>query len=37
MINKAVTFKNKARFINCISKINSAKIDNEEDLDVMPM
>ena len=36
--NKAVTFKNNAPFINCISKINGAKIDNAEDLDVvMPM
>ena len=31
-------FKNNAPFINCISKINSIKIDNAEDLDVvMPM
>ena len=30
--------KNNAPFINCISKINSVKIDNAEDLDVaMPM
>ena len=36
--NKAVTFKNNAPFINCISKINGVKIDNVEDLDVvMPM
>ena len=36
--NKAVTFKNNAPFMNCISKVNSAKIDNAEDLDVvMPM
>ena len=36
--NKAVTFKNNAPFISCISKINGAKIDNAEDLDVvMPM
>ena len=36
--NKAVTFKNNAPFINCISKINDIKIDNAEDLDVvMPM
>ena len=36
--NKSVTFKNNARFINCITKINSIKIDNAEDLDVvMPM
>ena len=36
--NKAVTFKNNASFINCISKINGIKIDNAEDLDVvMPM
>ena len=36
--NKAVAFKNNAPFINCISKINGAKIDNAEDSDVvMPM
>ena len=36
--NKAVAFKNKAPFINCLSKINGIKIDNAEDLDVaMPM
>ena len=36
--NKAVTFKNNAPFMKCISKVNSAKIDNAEDLDVvMPM
>ena len=36
--DKAVTFKNNAPFINCISKINGIKIDNAEDLDVvMPM
>ena len=36
--NKSVAFKNNAPFINCISKINGVKIDNEEDLDaVMPM
>ena len=36
--NKAVTFKNNALFINCISKINGVKIDNAEDLDVaIPM
>ena len=36
--NKAVIFKNNEPFINCISKINSVKIDNAEDLDVvMPM
>ena len=34
-INKVVTFKNKAEFINCISKINGIKIDNAEDLDVL--
>ena len=33
--NKAVTFKNNAPFINCISKINSVKIDNAEDLGVV--
>ena len=37
-INKAIAFKNNAPFINCISKINGAKIDNAEDLNVvMPM
>ena len=36
--NKAMTFKNNAPFINCISKINGEKIDNVEDLDVvLPM
>ena len=36
--NQAVTFKNNAPFINCISKINGIKIDNAEDLYVvMPM
>ena len=36
--NKAVTFKNNASFINCISKINGVKIDNAEDFGVvMPM
>ena len=34
-INKAVTFKNNAPFINCISKINGIKIDNAEDSDVV--
>ena len=33
--NKSITFKNNAPFINCISKINGAKIDNAEDLDVV--
>ena len=33
-----MVFKNKAPFINCISKINGVKTDNAEDLDVaMPM
>ena len=36
--NKAAIFKNNTPFINFISKINGAKIDNAEDLDVvMPM
>ena len=36
--DKKLLFKNNAPFINCISKINSVKIDNAEDLDVvMPM
>ena len=34
---KAVTFKNNAPFINCISKISGIKIDNAEDLDVVVM
>ena len=35
---KKMLFKSNAAFINCISKINSIKIDNAEDLDVvMPM
>ena len=35
---KKLVFKSNAPFINCISKINSVKIDNAEDLDVvMPM
>ena len=33
--NKAAAFKNDVPFINCISKINGAKIDNAEDLDVV--
>ena len=36
--NKSVAFKNSAPFINCMSKINSAQIDNAKDLGVvMPM
>ena len=36
--NTYLAFKNKAPFINCISKINGIKIDTAEDLDVvMPM
>ena len=36
--NKAVTFKNNAPFINCISKVNGINIYNAEDLEVvMPM
>ena len=34
---KKLVFKNNAPFITCISKINGIKIDNAEDLDVMPM
>ena len=30
-----MVFKNKAPFINCVSKINGIKIDNAEDLDVV--
>ena len=33
--NKNLAFKNNAPFIKCISKINSVKIDNAEDLDVV--
>ena len=33
--NKNLSFKNNAPFINCILKINSVKIDNAEDLDVV--
>ena len=33
--NKTVTFKNNAPFNNCISKINSVKIDNAEDLNTV--
>ena len=33
--NKSVAFKSNAPFINYISKINCAKIDNAEDLDVV--
>ena len=32
---KELVFKNNGPFINCISKINSIKIDNAEDLDVV--
>ena len=36
--NRLLGFKNNTPFINCISKINNALIDNVEDLDVvMPM
>ena len=34
-INKVLTFKNNAPFINCISTINDIQIDNAEDLDVV--
>ena len=33
--NKAAVFRNNVSFINCISKVNSVKIDNAEDLDVV--
>ena len=33
---KKLVFKNNAPFINCISKINGVKIDNAEDLTVVP-
>ena len=33
--NEAVTIKDNALFINCISKINGIEIDNTEDLDVV--
>ena len=36
--NKGVIFRNCAAFINCISEINNAQIDNAKDIDiVMPM
>ena len=35
MMQKKVTIKNNAPFINCISKINGVKVDNAEDLDVV--
>ena len=36
--NKKVTFKNRAPFRSCISKINNPFIENADDLDiVMPM
>ena len=35
---KKVIFKNCASFINCISKINNAQVDNAKDVDiVMPI
>ena len=34
---KKLVFKNNAPFINCISKSNSKKIDNAEDLDVVKL
>ena len=37
-IDQRVSFKNCARFINCISEINNTQIDNAKDIDiVMPM
>ena len=33
--NKVRAFKNNSPFINCISRINSIKIENAEDLDVV--
>ena len=33
--NKNFAFKSNAPFINCISKVNSVKIDNAEDLDLV--
>ena len=33
--NKSIAFKNKAPFINRISKINDVKIDNAEDQNVV--
>ena len=33
---KKLVFENNAPFINCISKVNSVKIDNAEDLTVVP-
>ena len=37
-IDKGMTFKNYAPFINCISEINNTQVDNAKDIDiVMPM
>ena len=33
--DKKSAFKNNAPFVSCISKINSALIDNTEDLDIV--
>ena len=33
--NESIVFKSNAPFINSISKINGAQIDNAEDLDVV--
>ena len=33
--NKEVVFKNGTPFVNCISKINNAEVDNAEDLDIV--
>ena len=35
LVKKNLVFKNNAPFINCVSQINSVKIDNAEDLDVV--
>ena len=36
--NKNVIFKNCAPFINCVSEINNAQVDDAHDIDVvMPM
>ena len=33
--DKAVTFKNCAPFINCISEINSTQVDNAKDINII--
>ena len=33
--NEKVTFKNYDSFINCISEINNAQVDNAKDIDIV--